>query len=279
MQQPVGEARRGLECMAERMAEIEQHAFAGLALVAPHDSRLGATTDRDSVLARRAAGEQVAPVGLQPGEEGGVVDQAVLGDFRIAGAKLARRERVEQRRVGHHQHRLVKRADQILAVRRVDPGLAADRGVDLGQQRGRDLHDVEPAPGDRRGEAGEVADHATTERHDEIAALDSGSQDGIAHGLEHAPALGRFARGKHQARGADLRRRKRRLGAIDVVPCNRLVGDDDRRHAGTQSRDARACGCQQAAPDRDVVGALAELDPHDGRIRGAKGGRHDMVSW
>ena len=44
--------------------------------------------------------------------------------------------------VGQHQARLVKGADQVLALGRVDPGLAADRTVDLRQQRRRDLHEA-----------------------------------------------------------------------------------------------------------------------------------------
>ena len=64
-----------------------------------------------------AAGEHVLPVRLQPGEEGGVAEQPVFGDFGIAGAELALRQRVEQRGVGDHQDRLVEGADQVLAVR------------------------------------------------------------------------------------------------------------------------------------------------------------------
>ena len=56
VQQPVGEAGRGLEGMAEGVAEIEQHAVAGLALVARDDRGLGAAAHRDGVLARKTSG-------------------------------------------------------------------------------------------------------------------------------------------------------------------------------------------------------------------------------
>jgi len=42
----------------------------------------------------------------------------------------------------------MERADQILAVAAVDAGLAAYRTVDLGQQRGRHLHEADAAQGD-----------------------------------------------------------------------------------------------------------------------------------
>ena len=67
----------------------------------------------------------------------------------------------------------MERADEILAVARIDRGLAADRGIDLRQQRRRHLHDVEAAPQDRGREARKIADHAAAERDDEVVALDA----------------------------------------------------------------------------------------------------------
>ncbi len=72
-------------------------------------------------------------IGFQPIEELRIAQHAVFGNFRIARAKLARRQRIEHRRIGNHQHRLMKRADKILAVRRIDAGLAAHRRIDLRQ--------------------------------------------------------------------------------------------------------------------------------------------------
>ena len=68
--------------------------------------------------------------------------------------------------VGEHATRLVERADHVLAARVVDAGLAADRGVDLREQRGRHLHEVDAALVAGGGEAGHVADHAAAERDD-----------------------------------------------------------------------------------------------------------------
>ena len=55
MEQPVGKTGRGLQRMAEGVAEIEQRALAGLALVARHDRGLGAAGGGDGVFARSAA--------------------------------------------------------------------------------------------------------------------------------------------------------------------------------------------------------------------------------
>ena len=64
-------------------------------------------------------------------------------------------------------------ADQILAVGGIDRGLAADRGIHVREQRGRDLHIVDAAPHHRRGKTGEIADDAAAERDHEIVALDT----------------------------------------------------------------------------------------------------------
>ena len=52
MQQPAGEAGGRFEGMAEGVAEIEQRALAGLALVARDGHGLGAAAHRDRVFAR-----------------------------------------------------------------------------------------------------------------------------------------------------------------------------------------------------------------------------------
>ena len=104
-----------------------------------------------------------AALRLEPGEEGGIAEKAVFRDFGIACREFAAGQRVEKGDVGKDGARLVERADEILAVRRIDAGLAADRGIDLGQQRRRNLDEVDAAAQDRCGKAGEIADDAATQ--------------------------------------------------------------------------------------------------------------------
>jgi len=61
------------------------------------------------------------------------------------------------------KRRLMKGADQVLARRRIDPGLAADRGIDLGKKRCRDLDETTPAPKTRGDIACEIADDSAAE--------------------------------------------------------------------------------------------------------------------
>ena len=91
----------------------------------------------------------------------------MLDHFGKPGAQLPVGQRIEGRHVGDHCEGLVEGADHVLAPRVVDRGLAAHRGIDLREQRGRNLHERHAALVDRRGEAGEVAHHAAAEGDDQ----------------------------------------------------------------------------------------------------------------
>ena len=57
----------------------------------------------------------------------GIGDRAVLDHLREPGLEFALRQRLQRVGVDQNETRLVKRTDQVLALRMVDPGLAADR--------------------------------------------------------------------------------------------------------------------------------------------------------
>ena len=63
----------------------------------------------------------------------------------------------------------------------------------MGEQRGRDLYDINSATHDSRGEAGEIADHAAAKCDDEIVALDLGRQNRIDGALQGGEILGALA--------------------------------------------------------------------------------------
>ncbi len=278
MQQAVGETGRGLERVAEGMAEIEQRPLADFALVAADDRGLHAAAHRDGVLARAAACEQLPPIRLQPGEEASIPDQAVFDDFGIARAELAWRQRVEQRGVGQDQHRLMEGADEVLAVIGIDGGLAADRGIDLRKQRGWHLHIVETTADNRGGEAGKIADHAATERHHDIGAFDARGNQRFAHSLEHREALRSLARRHRHRRGTDAGGSERGLGRGEVVTRDRFVGDDRGLGARPQRGNFLAQRGQLTAPDNDLVAALAEHHIDDGWMAGAQRRSHGRRS-
>ena len=139
--------------MAEGVAEIEQRAGAlSRARRRPTIAALAAAAcqrPRGAARRRRRARSASAPFASSQAKKARIADQPVFHHLGIAGQHLAPRQGVERRGVGQHQARLVEGADQVLAVRRVDAGLAADRGIDLGQQGGRDLDEVDAAQRDR----------------------------------------------------------------------------------------------------------------------------------
>ncbi len=156
-------------------------------------------------------------------------------------------------------------------MRRVDAGLAADGGIDLRQQRRRHLHEVHAAAHDRRGEAGEIADHAAAERDHHVAALEAGIENAVDHILQCLETLRRLARrdgdlGRLDAGFLQALRDGRQMVAGDV-----FVGDD-RRAGSRQHRGDMTSGLgEKAGSDQDVVGAVAERDV-DGL--GGNGGGH-----
>ena len=115
----------------------------------------------------------------------------------------------------------MKRAEQVLALRRVDAGLAADRGIDLRQQRGRHLHEIDAAAQDRRGKAREIADHAAAERDHQIVALDLGRDQRLGDLLEAGIALRALAFLDDDPRGGDAGRRERALGSAPASALRR----------------------------------------------------------
>jgi len=215
--------------------------------------------------------EHGAPVAFEPGEKVAVADQAVFGHLGVAGAELARAQRVEDAGVGEHQRRLVEGADEILAQRRIDRRLAADAGIDLGEQGRRDLDEAHAAPQRRGAEASEIADDAAAERDDEVAPLDPRLDQRIADPREFGIGLGRLARRADDDRGLQpggletvQQRLEMQLGHVGV-------GDDRAARAGRERRDMSAGGCDQAGTDEDAVGAPAEVDSDLARRR-----RHGM---
>jgi len=111
---------------------VEEQAAPQVALVLGHDPRLGADTRGDDPLQdRRLAREYPRRVGLEQGKQVRIEGEGDLGDLGEPASVLALGERPERRDVGEHRHRLVERADEVLALGQVHRRLTADRRVYL----------------------------------------------------------------------------------------------------------------------------------------------------
>ena len=81
-------------------------------------------------------------------------EEVVLGHLAVPAAPLPLGQRRQQLGVAQHGRRRPEGADQVLALRQVHAGLAADGGVDHPEQRGRHVHHGDAAVVGGGGEAG-----------------------------------------------------------------------------------------------------------------------------
>ena len=172
------------------------------------------------------AGDQGGAMILAPGEEGGVVDQAIFDDLGIARAELALIQCVEQRRVGNDQGRHVEASDEILLPGGIDRGLAAHCAVGLGQQGGGDVDYRAAALEQACGEAGDIADRATAEGDDRSAAMDVAASEAVGDRGEGRPILGRLSFGDEDRR---LDRHRGERGTVEGEDSG--IGDQRKRLA------------------------------------------------
>ena len=197
-------------------------------------------------------------------EERGAGGDAVLDDFIEAGAELAARQRAEHRRVGDHRVRLVEGADQVLPERMVDADLAANRAVDLRQERGRYVDERDAAQVGGGGVAREVADDAAAERDEGGRALGVRLDEGVVNLHDRRHLLVAFAVGHDDRFGLRGLRE-----ALPVESPDGRAGDDEpssRRlhvveqlcevseHAVTEGDDVRARGSGDVDADWFHVG-------------------------
>ncbi len=120
--------------MADGVAEVENHAQTGVVFVDGDDIALDHDAFADDALdvlfvVGRGYHIEDLPVG----------DAAVFDDLGHAVGKGLIGQGGENRRVDEHETGLIECADEVFALGHIHAGLAADRGVDLREQGGRDL--------------------------------------------------------------------------------------------------------------------------------------------
>ena len=127
----------GFDGVAEGVAEVEDHAQAGLFFVlldyVGFDADGGGYYVGEGVLAGFFCEDGVG-VFFEVGEEFGVVDDAGFDGLLQAGAELGGREGAEEVGVGEDGLGVVEAADEIFSGEEVDAGFAAYGGVDLREE-------------------------------------------------------------------------------------------------------------------------------------------------
>ena len=202
--------------------------------------------------------EQGGRVDFEPVEELGIVDEPVLHDLRKAGPYFTGIERRQRRRIADHAPRLVEGADEVLSAGKVDAGLAADRGVHLGEQSRRHLHKVDAALVGGGGESGDVADHASTEGNEHPVAGDPPFDQ---HVLDRGEGVQRLVLLSipDNVRVDAVRVRERGKQTVKVERSHRFVGD----HEGVPITDMRGEQRRLADDVRADVNRVAPLPQVD----------------
>ena len=251
------EAQFRLDGVAEGVTKIQQGPSPGFLLVLGDDGRLDLDRADDRPLqCRRITRGSDSPRTGQPVEEVRIADQPVLQDLGPAGAQLERRQGRQDIDVGQDEARLMEGPDQILAARRVDRGLAPDRGIDLGQKGRRHLHEVDAAHVERCRQPRQIADDAAAQGDDHVLAVQPLGQQPVHQPFQFRKRLGRLACRDCRHGRANARRFQRGCQGGTVDGGHGLIADDDCATAGERG-DACPRLSQQAAFDDHVIGGEA----------------------
>ena len=165
----VGVVAQLLRCMSDGVAKVQYHAQTGVVLVDGNHITLDLNALVNDIFNIRLV------VRLRNHcQDFPVRNVAVLNDLGHAVRKGAVRQGSEHVRVDEHEPRLIERADEVFALGQINAGRAADRGIHLREQRGRDLAQRHAAQKGRRGKAGDVADNTAAERDNQILAGHAG---------------------------------------------------------------------------------------------------------
>ncbi len=261
-----GEPAGRLDPVAEGVAQVEELARPVLGRVLGHHVHLhaGAGGDHRRVDLRGGAG--LGERRQEPGVEG-----AVLDHLPLAAAQLAIRQGLEGGRVGQHRPRRVEGAHRVLGHRQVGGGLAADGGVDHGEQRGGDGDPGDAAHEGGRQEAAGVGDRAAAQGHHQAPPGAAGLEQGHRRPLQLGQGLPLLPVG--QQVGDGQRRRRLHLGRdLGAERGREHLAAAHQGHA-IDALQKRREGPGGARPDVDRVAVLPLLGGDQLHHQGRRVGR------
>ena len=155
----------------------------------------------------------------------------------------------------------MERTDHVLAERVVDPGLAADRRVDLSEQRRRDLDERHSALVDRRGKSRQVADDSAAERDHASSRVRPAARGDASARRAASPTS---CASRHRERRSYRRRCPRSRDSREAERAHHRATTGlvtmTARGEGKQRREERSRVAEDACADPDGVAALAERD-------------------
>ena len=193
------------------------------------------------------------------------MDDGGFDGFLETGAEFDGGEGGERVDVAEDGEGVVEGADEVLAGEEVDAGLAAEGGIDLGEERGGQANVADAAHVDGGEEARDVADDAAAEGEEDGVAVGPGESELLGEGLDCGETLVRFAGGEKQGCWLLVAGEGREEAIVPERPdCGR--GDDEEAEglSRCQPAQARVERAQQAGGDGDGVGGGGGGDTNGG---------------
>ena len=229
--------------VAQRMAEVQRGAQAGLPLVPLHHVLLhhqAAVDDLLDLLVGVLCFEQL--------KQALVRDQPRLHGLCMAVDEMALGQAFQRVRVRHHKAGLVKSAHSVFGARQVDGRFSADGGIDLRKRRGGAVDERNAPHIAGRGKARKVPYNAAAKRQHRVAAGKAVLQHHGEQLAEALQALGPLALRQHYGHALPA------LGQYGFQVCLRNSGVAYHQHAAVQV-DQLPYARKAALLDNDVIAA------------------------
>ncbi len=179
----------------------------------------------------------------------------MLDDLRHPGAKLRLIQRRQHRGINDDRLGLLERADQVLALGQIDPGLATHAGIDHREHRGGRLREAHPAHKGRRREARDVPGDPAAQREHHPAPIQAVGEELVVQPTDGGEGLVPLTVGDDAGEGGQSGRTKRILGQTGVEWRHHVVGDEGDTPASRDTRRPQRAPHvgQHAIADVDVI--------------------------
>ena len=249
--------------MPQGVAEIQNTPQVGLALIRRHHRSLDLATAGDHLFEHSHIPTQNGlPLFGKIAKKFRVIDHAVFDHLGQPVQQFGRRQRHENIAVDVHATGLIKGADQILALRDIDPGLATHRAVHLGQKGGGNLDKRDAPHVDGGQKTGDISGHPASQGDERVLTVQTELGELACQIGNRGQVLACLASGK----GDELRGNTCR-GQGGHEPAAQKLPDIGIRHNHIPLGygallDIRADLRQDAVFDHDVIGPVAQANPN-----------------
>ena len=234
--------------MAEGMAEIQKLPLSAVKFILRNNIALHPHARFDDMLQLRMRRRAVQLL-----EKRRVSKHRVFDDLRAAVAENFVRQGIQTVRVAEHEPRLIKRPGQIFPGGQIDGRLAADGGIDHGQQRRRDLDKPDPTQIGGGRKARQITHYAAAQRDDCVRPRQPVFTQRVEKRQIRLRALGALPMRKHKPAHGKTGVHKAFLHRFAIQRPYGIIRDKHDRACVRHAAHQFARAAQQPALDQNVV--------------------------